>query len=174
MAGKAKRKNPETTTQYIVGLIDSSVYVEKYADECVRRPYYSGILQSALLLTALAAELALKLAFENENPNEIAPELHYLDDLYSRLTPNKKEYIEKEYSRRIGLRVSSTIPGWQTAEDVFRTGRALPVVLRFLTEEGQSPFEIHPNFLREAVCCVLGSVGTNVMMSTTISEHPEG
>ena len=68
MAGKAKRKNPETTTQYIVGMIDTSVYVEKYANKSVQRPYYSGVLQSALLLTALAAELSLKLAYENENP----------------------------------------------------------------------------------------------------------
>ena len=173
MAGKAKRKNPETTTQYIVGMIDTSVYVEKYANKSVQRPYYSGVLQSALLLTALAAELSLKLAYENENPNETAPEVHYLDELYSRLTPSRKRDIEEEYSRREKLHKNPPIPGWQTAEDVFRSGRALPVVLRFITEEGQSSFGIHPNFLREAVCSVLGSLGTKVIMSSNDCESPD-
>ncbi len=169
MAGKGKRKDPKTTTQYIIGLIAASVYVENYANESVDSDYYSGILSSAFLLTAHAAELALKLAYENENPDKTALQVHYLDELYGELATSRRLDIETEYSMRIGLHESTPIPGWQSAEEVFSSGREYPVELRFLTEEGQSPFEIHPNFLREAVCSVLGSLGTKVKMSPAFS-----
>lgn len=164
MAAKSKRKVPETTTQYIIGLIASSIQVENYANQSLNDDFRPGALSSSFLLAAHAAELALKLAYEYENPQKTALSKHYLDKLYRELTTTRKLNIETEYTKRIGLHESTSIHGWQSAEEVFSTGRDFPVLLRYLTEEGQPPFGIHPNFLREAVCSVLGSIGTNVRM----------
>ena len=63
--------------------------------------YSIGMYQSAQVLVGLAAELALKFAYEQENPNISAPNSHDLFDLYHNLSRERKCGIEFDYSRRI-------------------------------------------------------------------------
>ena len=121
-----------------------------------------GIELSAQILAGQAAELAIKYVFQVEYPEEPPIEGHFLDDLYLKLSNDRRFKVEEEYGVRVLNHSSQPIPGWGTAQEVFRSGRDYPVLFRYATEEGQSPYEVQPIFFREAVCSVLASIGTNV------------
>ena len=120
-----------------------------------------GITLSAQIVAGQAAELALKYAIEFEDPDRSAPPTHRLDDLYGKLSSDRKDAIEQDYSKR---KSCHTLPrqGWQPAGEVFGSARDYPVLFRYATEEGQASYEMQPVFLREAVCSVLASLGANV------------
>ena len=124
--------------------------------------YSFGITQSAQILAGQAAELALKFAFESENPGLSAPATHRLDRLFNKLTLARKRSIEADYLRRTRQHQYPPLRGWQTAEKVFNSGKNYPVLFRYLTEEGQASFDVQPQFLREAVCSVLASLGVRL------------
>ena len=194
----AKRRKSPVTIPAIVGMLESSAHLdalaaEKRKDEekqvgaptgrkvdwhgksyeLVELPhdaYSIGITLSAQIVAGQAAELALKYAFQVENPDKVAPQIHWLDDLYRRLSSNRKNQIEGDYSLRKSRHSSHPWPGWQTAEEVFRSGRDYPVLFRYATEEGQAPYEVQPVFLREAVCSVLASLGANVRWGPSLPE----
>ena len=63
--------------------------------------YSIGMFQSAQVLAGLAAELALKLAYEHERPGVSAPDTHDLFSLYKRLTVERKAEIEADYLVRL-------------------------------------------------------------------------
>lgn len=124
--------------------------------------YSLGIMIAAQILAGQAAELAIKYVYQIEYPTAPPLEGHFLDDLYVKLSNDRRVRVEKDYAIRMRHHSSQPIPGWRTAEQTFRSGRNYPVLFRYATEEGQSPYEVQPIFLREAVCSVLASVGTNV------------
>ena len=64
-----------------------------------------GKYQGRVVLASLAAELALKYAWERESKNagEPAPKIgsgHPLKEMFRKLCPDRKEAIEEEYCRR--------------------------------------------------------------------------
>ena len=78
-----------------------------------------GKYQGRVVLASLAAELALKYAWEREpkNADKPAPKIgsgHQLKDLFGELCPDRKQAIEEEYCQR-----TSTHTKCQTAEEAF-------------------------------------------------------
>ena len=132
-----------------------------------------GITLSAQILAGQAAEVALKYAYEFEHSDKTAPQIHWLDDLYSRLSEGVKKRIEEDYSIRKQRHGHSLWPGWETAEEVFRSARDYPVRSRYAMEEGQPDWQSQPIFLREAVCSVLASLGQNVQWGTGSSNETQ-
>ena len=139
-------------------MLYSSALLDQDAIENKEVSYSFGVTQSAQILAGQAAELALKWAFETENSDKVAASTHRLDSLFNSLSNVKKRDIEDDYARRIQQHRGLPIQGWRTAEGVFSSGRDYPVLFRYLTE-GPSSFEVQPQFLREAVCSVLESLG---------------
>ena len=188
---KPGRKQP-ITIEAIVGMLESSarldgVAAKKRKDEAgefgrpardqmnwrgrpretidVTGGYSIGILISAQILAGQAAELALKYAYESENPRVSAPRGHELNASYERLSRDKKAQIEEDYALRVQRHENPPGKGWETTEQVFRSGKDYPVLFRYCTEEGHEPFYAEPVFLREAVCSVLASIGAKVNWS---------
>ena len=185
----ARRKTPLTIT-YIVGMLESSAHLDTRGSERRRveandsgratgkeielhgksyqvvelpsNSYSLGITLSAQILAGHAAEVALKYAYECEHRDKTAPQSHWLNDLYSVLPEGARKRIEDDYSIRKQRHRNSRWPGWETAEEVFRSARDYPVRSRYATEEGQPDWQSQPIFLREAVCSVLASLGHNV------------
>ena len=129
-----------------------------------------GITLSAQILAGQAAELAIKYVYQVEHPTAPPLEGHFLDDLFLKLSSDRRGKVEEDYGVRMRHHGSQPIPGWGTAQEVFRAGRKYPVLFRYATEEGQSPYEVQPIFLREAVCSVLASIGTNVSWEQVLPE----
>ena len=154
---RAKRKGPNTVHS-IRGMLYSSACLDQDAIEKKEISYSFGITQSAQILAGQAAELALKWAFEAENPDKIAASTHRLDCLFNSLSSDRKQNIEDDYASRIRQYRSLPIEGWRTAKQVFLSGGDYPVLFRYLTE-GPPSFEVQPQYLREAVCSVLVSLG---------------
>ena len=128
-----------------------------------------GITLSAQILAGQAAELALKYAYETENPGVSAPRGHKLEALYERLTKNRKARTEEDYVVRLKQHDSLPGKGWKTVEQVFRSGKNYPVIFRYATEEGQEFSYMEPIFLREAVCSVLATLGINIRWGSSSS-----
>ena len=154
----------------ILGMLYSSAFLDDHAIEKKGESYSFGITQSAQILAGQAAELALKLAFEKENPGKVAPTMHQLDCLFRLLKSDSRQYVEADYSRRIQQHKHSPIKGWQMVREVFHSRRDYPVLFRFLTEEGRPSFVVQPQFLREAVCSVLALLGQKVQWNSGSSE----
>ena len=192
------RKQP-ITKDVVVGMLDSSARLDALAADKQREEakefgrsmkehvdmdgksyevinisggYSIGIMLSAQILAGQAAELALKFAYEAENPNQAAPKSHELSGLYERLSQDRKDKIEKDYAIRIQRRESLPSDGWQTVEQVFRSGKDYPVHFRYLAEEGRTLPYTQPIFFREAVCSVLASLGTNIRWGTGPAGKP--
>ena len=173
---KSSRKQP-ITKHMVVGLIESSVHLDKLAGEKRRSEEVEfgratgqtmefggesykvvdlsggvsiGILLSAQMLAGHAAELALKYAYESENPNQYAPNIHDLDSLYGKLSPERKDGIEADFAKRREGHESEPGDGWKTAEEVFRSGKDYPMLFRYGTEEAP------PNFHFQGLCAPSG------------------
>ena len=183
----SKRKQP-ITIEVVVGLLESSAHLDNHATEKRRSKeakfgratgqridlhgeslkkigisggYSIGIHLAAQMLASHAAELALKYAYESENPNQSAEKTHRLDILYYKLSQEKKDRIEADFAKRHG-QVSEPGDGWKTAEEVFHSGKDYPVLFRYATEEGCPNFHVKPIFFRDAVCSVMASLGHNI------------
>ena len=79
-----------------------------------------GKYQGRVVLASLAAELALKYAWERESKNagEPAPKIgsgHQLKEMFRKLCPDRKEAIEEEYCRRRTIKQTKC----ETAEEAF-------------------------------------------------------
>ena len=79
-----------------------------------------GKYQGRVVLASLAAELALKYAWERESKNagEPAPKIgsgHQLEKMFRKLCPDRKEAIEEEYCRRRTIKQTKC----ETAEEAF-------------------------------------------------------
>lgn len=140
---------------------------ESYETIDITGGYSIGITLSAQILAGQAAELALKYAYEFENPAKVAPGTHDLDDLYGRLSSDRKTEVETDYAARVEGHNSSPGDGWKTVEQVFRSGKDYPVAFRYATETGQAVPNAEPIFLREAVCSVLASMEVKVRWGTS-------
>ena len=125
--------------------------------------YSIGITQSAQVLAGLAAELALKYAYEADHPSAVAPRTHKLyDKLYRKLSAIRRQEVEADYAVRIQRHQSDPDEGWKTTCQVFRSANDYFEQWRYATEEGSVISYSQPIFLREAVCSVLKTLGANV------------
>ena len=112
-----------------------------------------GKYQGRVVLVALAAELALKFAWETENHNKAATNIHDLRDLFKCLSDNLKEQIRKEYQRRI---TDPSEKDWETVDQVFTICRKAFEDWRYIVEEGSYPnYIMRATYLKEATQSVI-------------------
>ena len=100
-----------------------------------------------VVLMSLAAELALKFAWENEDkPNRVsqvakttnnAKGQHDLNDLFKQLGCCLQASIGEKYSAR----PENKKPGWETADKVFEKSRDAFELYRYIVEEGSEAQE---------------------------------
>ena len=165
----SKRKVPETL-DFVKGLLVSAdeipralsgeleprrVLAQKHTNIANLKPVQIqdlGKYQGRVVLVALAAELALKFAWETENKGG-APGVHDLWKCFDRLSDDYKERIRSEYKRRV-----TNLPekGWETVDQVFKTCCDAFVDWRYIVEEGNYPnYIMRATYLKEAALSVI-------------------
>ena len=111
-----------------------------------------GKYQGRVVLVALAAELALKFAWETENQGA-APGNHNLLRCFCRLSSNLKEEIRSEYRRRVPDPIGQE---WKTVDQTFTIYRDSFVDWRYIVEEGKYPsYIMRATYLKEATLSVV-------------------
>ena len=114
-----------------------------------------GKYQGRVVLAALAAELALKFAWESENTDP-APYGHDLLDLYDSLSDDLKAQINDDYKR--GVDASLGVE-WESAYKVLETCRTAFEGWRYIVEDGKYPrYVMRATNLIEATRSVIRSV----------------
>ena len=122
-----------------------------------------GKYQGRVVLVALAAELALKFAWEVENPSKGgAPGRHNLKKLFCQLTSCSQNKIRVEYEKRFKklqtqVEVSDTNElEWTTVDQVFYNCRNAFESWRYIVEKGKYPnYIMRATFLSEATWSVI-------------------
>ena len=128
--------------------------------------YSIGMTQSAQVIAGLAAELALKYAYETEHPTDVASPTHKLyDELYSKLSETRRGNVEADYAVRIQRHQSNPDEGWKTAKQVFQSANDYFEKWRYATEEDIVIPYSKPVFLREAIFSVLKTLDDNISWS---------
>ena len=114
-----------------------------------------GKYQGRVIMVALAAELALKYVWEMENAGG-APADHDLMECFSRLTKDHREFIRREYERRVR---DPHEEEWKTVDQVFEICRDAFVDWRYIVEEGNYPnYIMRATYLKEAALSVIAVV----------------
>ena len=101
-----------------------------------------GKYQGRVVLVALAAELALKFAWEAENQDEAAPAGHDLLECFDRLSDDLKEKTRIEYRKRVTNPLNKE---WETVDQVFTICCEAFEDWRYIVEEGS-----YPNYIMRA------------------------
>ena len=113
-----------------------------------------GKYQARVVLVSLAAELALKVAWERENPGKTAAAKHDLQHWFKKLPGPLRKKIEIEYRERTILPKS----GWKTAGQVFGKCKDSSLEWRYIVEEGEGPEDImRATYLKEATLSVVAA-----------------
>ena len=128
--------------------------------------YSIGMFQSVQVLVGLAAELALKFAYEQENANVRAPNKHDLFDLYHKLSNERRSKIETDYLVRLRRRETAPAATWQTAEGAFKAARNHFVNWRYASE-GKPIGYFQPVILIEAICSLCKTLGMNISLGNS-------
>ena len=111
-----------------------------------------GKYQGRVVLVALAAELALKFAWETENMGG-ARIGHTLDELFGRLSNDLQDRIRIEYRRRVR---DPHEPDWETVDQAFKKCRDAFENWRYIVEEGKYPkYIMRATYLKEATLSVV-------------------
>lgn len=111
-----------------------------------------GKYQGRVVLVALAAELALKFAWERENEGEAASD-HDLLKWFDHLSDGLKERIRREYQTRVTNPLEKE---WDTADQVFEICRNAFVDWRYIVEKGNFPnYIMRATYLKEATLSVI-------------------
>ena len=104
-----------------------------------------GKYQGRVVLVALAAELALKFAWERENEGEAASD-HDLLKWFDRQSDDLRERIRREYQKRVTNPLEKE---WDTADQVFQIWRNAFVDWRYIVENGNFPnYVMRATYLR--------------------------
>lgn len=146
-------------------LVKSALKKFRLGSNCSERQE-KGKYQGRVVLMALAAELALKFAWEAEHPNckhgatntihEGKP--HDLNDLYAQLPCGLKEEIRELYLKR---KCGTTVT--QTAGEVFNNSGSAFVLYRYICEEGAGEDKpMRATDLKLATECVVDAVRKRV------------
>lgn len=108
----------------------------KIKDCCPEQLLKFGQYQGRVVLAALAAELALKFAWEKENPEGgHAKGRHCLHQLFKRLSTERKGKIRNEYATRLTKANADPPKKWKTADKVFETCNRSFEHWRYIVEE---------------------------------------
>ena len=114
-----------------------------------------GKYQGRVVLVALAAELALKYAWETENEGG-APQGHDLLMCFNRLSDDNKEKIRCGYRRRVS---NPPEKGWDTVDQALKTCHRAFEDWRYIVEEGKYPnYIMRATYLKEATLSVIDVV----------------
>ena len=114
-----------------------------------------GKYQGRVVLAALAAELALKFAWEAENQRPADNE-HDLRKLFDRLSDHVKQQVRGAYRRRVPTPYE---PDWETADQVFEICRHAFVSWRYIVEENSYPnYIMRATYLKDATLCVIDAM----------------
>ena len=93
-----------------------------------------GKYQARVVLVVLAAELALKLLWEQDK-DKPADQNHKIDQLFNCLCPSLKCQIRNEYCK-----LAEPAPcGWDTPDEIFKRCKDASVQWRYLVEECNFP-----------------------------------
>ena len=123
--------------------------IAKVAPEEIRE---MGKYQGRVVLVSLAAELALKFAWEQENPGQTASNNHNLEHWFKQLSSSLKKSIEREYLK------FATQPkvGWKTANQTFKKCKDSSLDWRYIVEEGHGPqHKMQATYLKHATMSVI-------------------
>ncbi len=165
-----KRKVPETL-HFVKGLLTSvdeisnslsgeleprQVLAHKHADIAKFSPLqiqHLGMYQGRVVLVALAAELALKFAWEAEYQDRTSTDTHDLLRLFECLSTELKDKARNEYQRRVTDPPEKT---WRTIDQAFRVCRNAFVDWRYIVEQGKYPnYVMRATYLKEATLSVI-------------------
>ncbi len=170
---KIKRKVPETP-DFVKGLLISAdeipralsgeleprkVLAQKHTDIADFNPEQIqdlGKYQGRVVLVALAAELALKFAWETENQDKAATGGHDLLEYFDRLSDDLKEKIRIEYLKRVTNPLEKE---WDNVDQVFTICCKAFEDWRYIVEEGSYPnYIMRATYLKEATQSVIDVV----------------
>ena len=112
-----------------------------------------GRYQGRVVLIALAAELALKAAWEKEDSEKkVAPLYHRLKDLFDCLPADLQAKIEFEYKNC----AKAPDPGWETPKLVFEKCNDAYKTWEYLGEKGKKPeWRMEAKWLKVATLAVI-------------------
>ena len=170
---KTKRKVPETL-DFVRGLLISAdeisnslseeleprrVLAQKHTKIAIlESPHIQelGKYQGRVVLVALAAELALKYAWETEHQDMVAINSHDLLVLFESLSDNLKEKTRIEYQNRVTNPLGKE---WETVDQVFGICRKAFEDWRYIVEEGSYPnYIMRATYLNKATLSVIDVV----------------
>ena len=123
-----------------------------------------GQYQGRVVLMALALELALKFAYEQDHPGDSAPRTHDLHRLFRKLKNHRKEAIRANYERLFDefddeLKKRGDIPPeewWKNLGGALKKCKDTSVNWRFIEERGMIPTK----FVMRATCLRLATEST--------------
>ena len=133
----------------------------------IAEPEEIGLYQARVVVIALAAELALKFSYEQENPSEVAPATHDLRDLFAELSDDKVKAVRKVYARLLNQykhqleqdKKEYLEDGWETADHLFENCRYAFEDWRYIEERmPRTPFVMRATLLELGARSVLEGV----------------
>lgn len=169
--GKPPKRKREKTLHFVEGLLCSAdkIYPPSEADFHPRETLHGafdlsaatpeeveemGKYQGRVVLVSLAAELALKFAYELEKSEKIATTNHDLEYWFKKLSETLRKSVESHYSHL------ATPPqnGWMTAADAFEKCKNSSLEWRYIVEEGEGPQDImRATYLKYATLSVVAA-----------------
>ena len=185
-----KRLIPSSTACVIVGMLESSALLDQKAAEMRRSESIHGISRgvqtigsftaevialplshslgvtiSAQVLAGQAAELGLKLLYE-EKTQRSAIRNHDLYDQWTKLPTNVRQMVQERYELRIKRHMPLNQPKWTRLSELLVSCRRYAIDWRYVTEDDpQRYLDTSPVLLREAVCSVMSVLGYNINWS---------
>ena len=110
------------------------------------------------IIAAQAAELAMKFAFEQEHPSEVAPRTHDLYDLFLGLSTERRESVKEEYRANVKSHGNLVPTDRRDVESLFLE-EADALNWRYQAEGKESQIsQSYPLLLLEATLCVLSTI----------------
>ena len=129
-----------------------------------------GRYQGRVVLISLAAELALKAAWEKEHKEEgPAPTHHHLKDLFGCLSTNLQKKINLEYKHS----AKPPGPGWETPKLVFEKCNDAYKTWEYLGEEGKKQeWRMEAKWLKASTLAVLQAAFNAQAQQDGDDKHP--
>ena len=169
-----KRKRPETP-RAVEGLLTAADKISVGLPSGMRHLVAGGCLgtllvgtqqefgqyQGRVVLIALAVELALKFAYEQDHANESAPATHDLRKLFEKLKAKRRQTIEANYEilfqeyKHAQEEQNDNPPEewWANIGKLLKKCKDASIDWRFIEEEGKIPTK----FVMRATCLSLGA-----------------
>ena len=173
----SKRKRKQTPNA-VEGLLTAADKISEGLPSGMRHSAFKGSLgtlpegeqkafgqyQGRVVLMALALELALKFAYEQDHLGESAPPTHDLYKLFQKLKDHRKQAIKENYEHLFDeyddkLKKRGDIPPeewWRNLLEALKKCRNTSVNWRFIEERGRIPTE----FEMRATCLGLAAEST--------------